>query len=75
MAGTTVVSARTRLVRNSFASAALANSVSLSPPTALAPQRLVSFINVVACGTDISSGIRQNIRQVIESETSRHKLS
>ncbi|SKV19495.1 Uncharacterised protein [Mycobacteroides abscessus subsp. abscessus] len=44
-------------------------------PAAQDPQRLVSFINVVACGTDISSGIRQNIRQVIESETSRHKLS
>jgi hypothetical protein len=33
---------------------------------------LVSFINVVGCGTDPASGIRQNRRQVIESLTSRH---
>ncbi len=62
------MSARTRLVRSTFASAALANRASLSPSTAADPQRVVSFINVVGCGTDTSSGIRQNIRQVIESE-------
>src|ERR1019366_7218374 len=46
-----------------------------SPPTASMPQRVVSFINVVGCGTLPSIGIRQNRRQVIESLTSRHKLS
>ena len=70
-----MVSARIRWVRNSFASAALANSASLSPSTAALPQRVVSFINVVGCGTDPSSGIRQNRRQVIESDTSRHNDS
>jgi hypothetical protein len=28
---------------------------------------VVSFINVVGCGTEVSSGIRQNRRHVIES--------
>jgi hypothetical protein len=69
-----VVSARSREVRNSFASAALASSASLHP-TAAVPQRVVSFINVVGCGTRPSSGIRPNRRQVIESLTSRHRLS
>jgi hypothetical protein len=73
--GNTVVSTRIRLVRNSFASAALANNASLSPSTAALPQRVVSFINVVGCGTCPSSGIRQNLRQVIESDTSRHSDS
>jgi len=63
------------LVRNSFASAAFANSASLSPATAALPHRVVSFINVVGCGTAPSSGIRQNLRQVIESATSRHNDS
>jgi len=70
-----VVSARTRLVRSSLASAALANSASLQPSTAAVPQRVVSFISVVGCGTLPSIGIRQNRRQVIESLTSLHKLS
>ena len=74
-AGTTVVSARTRLVRNTFPSAALASSASFSPLTAVLPHRVVSFINVVGCGTAPSSGIRQNRRQVIESLTSRHSDS
>jgi hypothetical protein len=74
-ASTTVVSARTLLVRSSFASAALANSASLSPSTAADPHRVVSFINVVGCGTCPSNGSRQNIRHVIESDTSRHTLS
>ncbi|CAG7641040.1 hypothetical protein E143388_08254 [Rhodococcus opacus] len=39
------------------------------------PQRVVSFINVVGCGTDPSNGIRQNRRHVIESLTSRHRVS
>jgi hypothetical protein len=47
----------------------------LSPSTATDPQRVVSFINVVGCGTAPSSGIRQNRRQVIESLTSRHSDS
>ncbi len=73
--GTTVVSARNRVVRNSLAFAALASSASLQPSTAAVPQRVVSFINVVGCGTLPSMGIRQNRRQVIESLTSRHRLS
>ena len=70
-----MVSARTRLVRNTFASAALASKASLSPSTAALPHRVVSFINVVGCGTAPSNGIRQNRRQVIESLTSRHNDS
>jgi hypothetical protein len=62
-------------VRSSFASAALANKASFRPSTAALPQRVVSFISVVGCGTEPSSGIRQNRRQVIESATSRHRLS
>ncbi len=46
-----------------------------SPSTAADPQRVVSFINVVGCGTAPSSGMRQNRRQVIESATSRHSDS
>jgi L-asparagine transporter-like permease len=61
-AHTTVVSTRIRLVRNSFCSAALASSVSFKPATAAAPHRVVSFINVVGCGTDPSNRIRQNRR-------------
>jgi hypothetical protein len=70
-----VVSARTRAVRSSFCPDALAHSVSFSPATACSPQRVVSFISVVGCGTGPSSGIRQNRRQEIESLTSAHKLS
>ena len=70
-----MVSARSRLVRSSLAWAAFASSASLQPSTAAVPQRVVSFINVVGCGTLPSIGIRQNRRQVIESLTSRHKLS
>ena len=62
-------------MRNSFASAALANNASLSPRTAALPHRVDSFINVVGCGTAPSNGIRQNRRQVIESLTSRHNDS
>gem|GEM_PF-2004873 len=67
-----MVSTRILLVRSSFASAALANKASFNPSTAADPHRVVNFINVVGCGTDPSSGIRQNHRQVIESATSRH---
>jgi hypothetical protein len=70
-----VVSARTRAVRSSFAALALAHSASFSPATAVSPHRAVSFINVVGCGTLLSSGMRQNRRQLIESLTSAHKLS
>jgi len=62
-------------VRSSFACAAFASNASFSPSTAALPQRVVSFINVVGCGTAPSSGIRQNRRQVIESVTSRHSDS
>jgi len=64
-----------RACENSFASAAFASSASLSPFMAAVPHRVVSFISVVGCGTGTSSGIRQNTRHVIESETSRHRLS
>ena len=70
-----MVSARTRLVRNTFASTALANNASLSPSTATLPHRVLNFINVVGWGTAASKGIRQNRRQVIESLTSRHNDS
>jgi hypothetical protein len=70
-----VVSDRSRDVRNSFCPAALASKASFRPCTAALPHRLVSFISVVGCGTLPSSGIRQNRRHVIESETSAHKLS
>ena len=70
-----MVSALSRLVRSSLASAALASSASLQPSTAAVPQRVVSFINVVGCETLPSIGIRQNRRHVIESLPSRHKLS
>ena len=63
-----MVSARTRLVRNTFASTALASKASFSPSTAALPHRVVSFINVVGCGTAPSNGIRQNRRQVNESD-------
>jgi hypothetical protein len=71
----TVVSARTRAVRSNFAALALAHSASFSPATAVSPQRVVSLISVVGCGTLPSSGMRQNRRQVIESLTSAHRLS
>ena len=74
-AGTTVVSARTRLVRNTFASTALTSNASFNPSTAALPHRVVSFISVVGCGTAPSNGIRQNRRHVIESVTSRHNDS
>ena len=70
-----MVSARTRLVRTTFASTALASRARFSPSTALDPHRVVSFINVVGCGTAPSNTIRQNRRQVIESLTSRHSDS
>jgi hypothetical protein len=38
-------------------------------------QRVVSFINVVGCGTGCSKLIRQNRRHAIESETSRENDS
>jgi hypothetical protein len=53
----------------------LTNSASFKPSTAAEPQRVVSFIKVVGCGTDPSNGIRQNRRHVIESDTSRLSVS
>ena len=72
---TTVVSARTLSVRSSFACVALTSSASFNPATAVSPQRVVSFISVVGCGTLVPSGIRQNRCQEIESPTSRHNDS
>jgi hypothetical protein len=73
--GTTVVSARTLLMRSRLAAAAFASSASFNPSTAAEPHRMVSFITVVGCGTDPTNGIRHKRRQVIESDTSRHRLS
>ena len=70
-----MVSARSRAVRSSFWSAALASSASFSPATAALPHRVVSFISVVGCGTAAPSGIRQNRRHEIESDTSAHRVS
>jgi hypothetical protein len=70
-----VVSARSRAVRSSLPSAALASSASLHASTAAVPQRVVSFISVVGCGTWPSRRMRQNRRQLIESATSRHSVS
>jgi hypothetical protein len=75
LAGITAVSARTRVVRSCFASAALAGSASFNLATADPPHRVVSFIKVVGCGTDPCSGIRPNRRHEIESLTSRHRVS
>ena len=59
MAGTTVVSVRTLLVRSTLAAAAaLANRASLSLSTAAEPQRVISLISVVGCGRRPSSGMR-----------------
>jgi hypothetical protein len=41
----------------------------LSPAIAALPHRVFSFINVVGCGTAPSNAIRQNRRQVIETDT------
>ena len=71
----TVVSARTRFVFNTLASTALANSISFNAFTALSPQRVVIFINVVGCGAVPPNRIRQNRCQLIESLTSRHNGS
>jgi hypothetical protein len=74
-ASTTVVSARTRFVLSTLASAAFASSVSFSALTASSPHRVVIFINVVGCGARPPNGIRQNRCQLIESATSRHNGS
>ena len=74
-ASITVVSARTRFVFNTFASAARANRASFSSLIARSPHRVVIFINVVGCGAAPPNGIRQNRCQLIESVTSRHNGS
>lgn len=62
-------------MRINFAATALVSKASLSPATAASPQRLVSFINVVGCGTRVPNGMRQNRCQEMESPTSRHSDS
>ena len=69
------MSARSRPVRSTFASAAFANNASFNASTAAWPQRDVVFINVVGCGTDPPSGMRQNRCQLIESATSAQTRS
>jgi hypothetical protein len=66
---------RTRSSWSVIASVALVSRVSFSLSTAAAPQRVVSFLNVVGCVTFASSDIRQNRSRVIESATSRHSDS
>jgi hypothetical protein len=48
------------VVRSSLACAALASKASFNPCAAAMPQRVVSVINVVGCGTEPSksNGIR-----------------
>jgi hypothetical protein len=46
-----VVSARSRVVRSNLASAAFTSKALLQPSIAAVPHRVVSFINVVGCGT------------------------
>ena len=70
-----MVSARTRFVFNTLASAAFANNASFKSLIACSPQRVVIFINVVGCGTLPPSGIRAKRDQLIESATSRHSGS
>jgi hypothetical protein len=60
--------------RSSLASVARDSSASLQASTAVGPQRVVSFMSVVGCGTWASSRIRQNRRQLMELTTSRHRL-
>ena len=57
-AATTVVSTRIRLVRSTLA-CGLGQQRLIEPVHRADPQRVVSFIGVVACGTDPSSGIRR----------------
>jgi hypothetical protein len=53
----TVVSARNRLVRSTFASTAFAVSVSFGPTTAAFPAPLVIFIRVVGCANPFRAPI------------------
>ena len=70
-----MVSTLILVVRSTFASTALASRASFNPSTTAEPHRVVSFISVVGCGTGWSIPMRQNCRQVIESDTSRHNDS
>jgi hypothetical protein len=74
-AGTTVVSARSQSMSTTPASTAAASSPAFSSSMSPGPQRVVIFINVDGCGTNSPIGIRQNRRQVNESDTSTHKVS
>ena len=59
-----------RVVRNPYVQRF--SNASFNPSMALAPQRVVIFINVVGCAAATPKGIRQNRCQLIESATSRH---
>lgn len=69
-ASITVVSARTRFVLSTLASAALTNNESFNASIVAGPHRVVIFINVVGCGVTPPRGIRQNRGHVIESPSS-----
>lgn len=70
-----MVSALTRLVFSTLASAALANNASFNPLVASTPQRVVIFMRVVGWGAPVPNGIRQKRCHEIESATSRHSGS
>ena len=70
-----MVSTRTRSVDTTPAATALLINASFNASVSTDPHRLVSFINVVASGTRASILIRQNRRQLIESDTWTHTAS
>jgi len=74
-ASTIVVSTRSRRERSTLRSTASASNPRLSSSSSSGPSRLVSFISVVASGTRPATAIRQNRRQVNESDTSPHNVS
>ena len=75
LAGTTVVSARTRSSFTTCAAMAFLSSASFSWSTAFSPQRVVIFMSVVGCGTASEMPMRQKRRQARESVTSAHSVS
>jgi hypothetical protein len=58
-----------------LSSAAFARSASFKASTTAGPHLAVIFNSVVGWGTAVSSGIRQNRRQAIESDTSAQSVS
>jgi hypothetical protein len=73
-ASTTVVSILSLRLRSSLSPASLPSSAWLSWPMTSGPARRTSLLKVVGCGTGCPKGMRQNLRQEIESVTSRHRV-